>query len=210
MPTLVALTVLGDPRRWVDLGFSVDQDGSCQVGAVTLQVSPPEDGGRPGIDGWAFAGLHDPPMGIDGIPTEAADDPGPPAASHPNGVTSLDHVVVTTPDLSRTVAALEDAGLRVLRRRDTEAGGRPMRQVFLRPGEAVIEVVGPPEPTGGGKARFFGLAFTVADLDATAALLGDLLGAPKVAVQPGRRIATVRADAGLGVPVAFMSGEPAG
>ena len=85
-----------------------------------------------------------------------------------------------------------------------------MQQVFLRPGEAVIEVVGPPEPTGGGKARFFGLAFTVADLDATAALLGDLLGAPKVAVQPGRRIATVRADAGLGVPVAFMSGEPAG
>jgi hypothetical protein len=50
----------------------------------------------------------------------------------------------------------------------------------------------------------------VADLDATAALLGDLLGAPKVAVQPGRRIATVRADAGLGVPVAFMSGEPPG
>ncbi|CAA9253520.1 MAG: hypothetical protein AVDCRST_MAG20-2375 [uncultured Acidimicrobiales bacterium] len=210
MPTLVALTVLGDPRRWRDLGFSVEPDGSCQVGAVRLQVSPPEEGGRPGIDGWSFAGLHDPPMGIDGIPTEAADEAAAPPGSHPNGVTSLDHVVVTTPDLGRTVAALEDAGLRVLRERDTEAGGRPMRQVFLRPGEAVVEVVGPPAPTGGGKARFFGLAFTVADLDATAALLGDLLGAPKVAVQPGRRIATVRSDAGLGVPVAFMSAEPTG
>ena len=209
MPVLVALNVVGEAERWREVGFSVERDGSCQVGAVRLQVSPPGQG-RPGIDGWSFAGLVDPPMGIDGIPTEADDKPPAPPATHANGVTALDHVVVTTPDLGRTVAALEAAGLRALRERETDAGGRPMRQVFLRPGEAIIELVGPPEPTGGGKARFFGLAFTVADLDATAGLLGGLLGAVKEAVQPGRRIATVRADAGLGVPVAFMSEEPAG
>ena len=207
---LVALNVLGEAERWRALGFSVERDGSCQVGAVRLQVSPTGVGQRPGIDGWSFAGLDDPPMGIDGIPTETHDEPPSPPAAHGNGVTSLDHVVVTTPDLGRTVAALEAAGLRALRERATEAGGRPMRQVFFRPGEAIVELVGPPEPTGGGRARFFGLAFTVADLDATAELLGDLLGTPKEAVQPSRRIATVRADAGLGVPVAFMSGEPPG
>lgn len=210
MPVLVALTVLGDPERWRSLGFSVERGGACQVGAVRLLVSRPEAGGRPGIDGWAFAGLSDPPMGIDGIPTEAADAGVAPPATHPNGTTSLDHVVVTTPDLGRTVAALEEAGLRTLRERATNTGDRPMRQVFLRPGEAVIELVGPPAPSGVGKARFFGLAFTVADLDATAALLGDALGEQKEAVQPGRRIATVRSHAGPGVPVAFMSGEPAG
>lgn len=210
VPALVALSVIADPERWRDLGFSVEHDGSCQVGAVRLEVSPPAEGRRPEIDGWAFAGVDDPPAGIDGIPTGAADGAATTPGSHANGATSLDHVVVTTPDLGRTVAALEGAGLRVLRERDTEAGGRPMRQVFLRPGEAVIEVVGPPAPTGGGRARFFGLAFTVADLDATASLLGGRLGRVKPAVQPGRRIATVRSDAGLGVPVAFMSGAPAG
>jgi hypothetical protein len=33
----------------------------------------------------------------------------------------------------------------------------------------------------------------------------ELVGAPKGAVQPGRRIATVRPEAGLGTAVAFMT-----
>jgi hypothetical protein len=47
----------------------------------------------------------------------------------------------------------------------------------------------------------------VPDLDATAAALGERLGAVKDAVQPGRRIATLRRQAGAGVPLAFMSPE---
>ena len=54
-------------------------------------------------------------------------------------------------------------------------------------------------------ARFYGLAFLVEDIDATATSLGDLCGDPRDAVQPGRRIATVRKEAGLGLPVAFMT-----
>lgn len=213
MPTLVAITVLDEPERWRDIGFDVADDGTCRVGAVRVDLSPPGEGERPGVAGWAFDGLDDEPMGIDGIPTSlvllaATGLPGEATPSHANGATSLDHVVVTTPDVDRTVAALEGAGLRALRERPTEAGGRPMRQVFLRPGEAIVEVVGPAEPSGSGRARFFGLAFTVADLDVTAALLGEALGQAKDAVQPGRRIATIRSSAGLGVPVAFMSREP--
>jgi hypothetical protein len=45
----------------------------------------------------------------------------------------------------------------------------------------------------------------VPDLEALAERLGDDLGASRDAVQPGRRIATVRESAELGVPVAFMS-----
>jgi hypothetical protein len=46
----------------------------------------------------------------------------------------------------------------------------------------------------------------VADLDAACDLIGpDRISPPKNAVQPGRRIATIRADVGLGLPVALMT-----
>ena len=108
-------------------------------------------------------------------------------------------MVVTTPDLARTFAALESEGLDL--RRTREAG--EARQGFYVVGDAVLEVVGDVGPPG--PARFWGLVAVVRDLDALAARLGDRLGAPKDAVQPGRRIATVRGAAGLGVPVAFMT-----
>ena len=55
-------------------------------------------------------------------------------------------------------------------------------------------------------AHFYGLAFTVTDLEAAAALLGDGLGRVKDAVQPGRRIATLRhARYDISVPVALMT-----
>jgi hypothetical protein len=47
-------------------------------------------------------------------------------------------------------------------------------------------------------------------MERTAEALGDLLGSPRDAVQPGRRIATLRPEAGLGPAIAFMtSGAPA-
>ena len=64
------------------------------------------------------------------------------------------------------------------------------------------------ERSGGsnGPAFFWGLAFKVADLDATAAFLGEERSSPpRPAVQPGRRIATLRRSAGLAVPVALMT-----
>ena len=210
MPALVALDVHADPVRWRGAGFEVDADGGCRVGAVRLRLVAPPPGERGAVAGWAFEGLVTPDHEIDGIPTAGGTRPAGAPPAHPNGAISVDHVVVTTPDVGRTIAALERCGLEARRERATVVGGRSMRQVFLRPGEAIIEVVGPAEPGGDGRARFFGLTFTVGDLASTAALLGDDLGQAKDAVQPGRRIATVRASAGLGVPVALMSPDPAG
>jgi hypothetical protein len=39
----------------------------------------------------------------------------------------------------------------------------------------------------------------------TASTLGELLGTPRDAVQPGRKIATLRPAAGLGPAIAFMT-----
>lgn len=115
-------------------------------------------------------------------------------------------MVVFTPDLGRTTVALERAGIELRRVREPSEPGPPVRQAFFRLGDPILEVV--EDPSGdAGPARFWGLTFAVADLDATAAVLGERLGEVRDAVQPGRRIATVRRSADLGLPVAMIADE---
>ncbi|MDQ1375067.1 MAG: hypothetical protein QOJ09_2405, partial [Actinomycetota bacterium] len=142
---------------------------------------------------------------VDGLPTASSEEPARPTPAHPNGVTDLDHLVLMTPDIGRTTAAIEATGLPLRRTRETDQYGPPFRQTFFKLGDVVLEVIGPVEPRNDKPAHFYGLAFTVADLDATASYLGDRLHPPKDAVQPGRRIATLDRDAGSSVPIAFMS-----
>ncbi len=198
-PALGALELAEDPDAWAALGFAVD-DGRCVVGATELRLR----GGEGGITGWALDGADGAADGLAVAPPAAQE--GRPRAAHPNGVVAVDHVVVGTPDLRRTVAALEAVGLECRATRDAGSPERPLRQAFLPLADALVEVVGPREPDGdGGLATFWGLTLVVEDLDACAALLGDRLGRVKDAVQPGRRIATVRREAGLRTPVAFMT-----
>ncbi len=201
---LTALAVADEPARWQEAGFAVDDAGRCWLGDVAVTLTP---GTGRGVRAWTVEGITGP---VDGLPAIdlPPEEPADAAVLHRNGTTAIDHVVVMTPDLDRTVAALEAVGLEARRVRDADAGGRPIRQVFFRLGDPVLEVVGPPEPSGDGPARFFGLALTVADLDATATALGDRLGEAKDAVQPGRRIATLRRSAGCTTAIAFMSPPP--
>lgn len=117
----------------------------------------------------------------------------------------LDHLVLTTPDFGRTVAAFEAGGFDLRRVRATSTYGAPMQQGFFKHGSVVLELIGPDAPAGDGPARFWGLAFVSEDLDATAGFLGERCHPPKDAVQPGRRIATLGRAAGSTVPIAFMS-----
>jgi hypothetical protein len=179
-PVLTALDVAGDREAWAEAGFAVDADGTVRAGHVALRTGV----GERGIDAWTLgaAPLVEP-------------------ATHPNGTTLLDHLVVFTGDPERTTETFGEIGLEPRRVRDTGTG---TTQTFFRAGEVIIELVGAIPNVDG--ERFWGLAFSVADLDACARLLGDRLGAVKDAVQPGRRIATLRHEAcGLTVPIAFMS-----
>lgn len=195
-PELAALRVADSPERWAALGFDV---AGSTVSFLGVEI---ELGARgAGIVGWRLRGI-DSVSAIDGLLTEIETDPGlDHAASHPNGAVGLDHVVVLTPRFTRTAAELADAGLE-LRRIRTAPGGA--RQGFRRLGPVILELVEASKERD-GPARFWGLVVNVSDLDALAERLGDRLGQVKPAVQPGRRIATLRASAGLGQPVAFMS-----
>jgi hypothetical protein len=191
------LTLGADPARWVEAGFAIARDAAL-VGMVRLQFAPGE-----GLIGWRLASDDEE---IDGLPLAPPVAAAPPDQAHPNGATRIDHIVVFTPVLERTTAAFEQRGIERRRVRETETADGQARQGFFRLGEVILEVVEHPrvEP---GPARFWGITFAVADLDRAAELLGDRLGSIHDAVQAGRRIATVRSKAGLGLPVALISAE---
>jgi hypothetical protein len=203
--TLDELVVADAPDAWRACGFAVEGD-VCVVGEVRIRFAPEE--GR-GLSAWSLRGVGS--TELDGLATTRSERPLPEAPpAHPNGITVLDHVVAISSRLDRTVAALEAAGhdLRRIREEPTPAGAP--RQAFFRLGQAILEVVQEPaeatERAGGDRPAFFwGLAFVAPDLDATVAHLGDRAGEARDAVQPGRRIATLRRGAGLSVPVALMT-----
>jgi hypothetical protein len=199
VPQIASFAIADPPELWERLGFIVE-DGASWVSGVRHELGA---AGK-GVVAWSLRDAD----GLVELPVAGLPVPAQPTPAHPNGVVALDHVVIATPDLGRTIDAFESQGVGLRRTRDTGSPDRPGRQAFFRLGETIAEVVGRPDETGPGPARFYGLAFTVADLDATAAYLGDRLRPPKAAVQPGRRIATLDWAAGSTVPIAFMTGEP--
>jgi hypothetical protein len=204
MAELAALLIGDPPEVWGDLGFVVE-DGATHVSGVRHHLGGPAKGVRD----WSLRGLDDEGRtDIDGLALGLPVAPAQPTPDHPNGVIALDHVVLFTPNLGRTIEALEAAGIDLRRIRDTGSPAEPRQQAFFKLGEVVLEVVGPKAPSGDGAPRFFGLAWTVWDPAATSAFFGDKLKPFKDAVQPGRQIATLRSSAGSTVPHAFMTEEP--
>lgn len=181
MRELRGLLVGDPPEVWRSLGFAVD-DGAVVVSGVSLRLGHDQ----PGLSGWELG---------DG-------SGGPPTPEHPNGVTGIDHVVLMATNLDAAIDALSAEGHDLRRIREA---GNGVRQAFFRLGPVILEVVGPVDSDG-----LWGITFTVRDIDATAAFLGDRLGAVKDAVQPGRRIATLAHSAGSTVPIAFISKSGAG
>ncbi len=185
----------GEPAAWVRLGFALQEDGSGHVGGLRLATG----GDELRVEASELEAERPDGLSITATAATAAE-----TGAHPNGAQAVDHVVAFTDDLDRTSAALERAGA-PLRRRAEPRPGTPM--AFHRLGPLVLEVV-----VAGPRPALWGLVVVVADLDACARELGSpptpLLGAVRPAVQPGRRIATVRPEAGLPVALALMTPQP--
>ncbi len=223
-PTLDELTVADSPEAWRECGFEVEGE-TCVVGEVRIRLAgldapsrgslsaksagkEPRDFTDKGLVGWSLRGVEG--GDLDGLPTARSDRPPPGSApAHPNGVVAVDHVVAFTPALDRTIAVLGGAGLDLRRVREEPTPAGAPRQAFFRLGATILEVVQQPPQAierEDGPAFFWGLALVAPDLDATVAQLGgERVGEARAAVQPGRRIATLRRSAGLSLPVALMT-----
>jgi catechol 2,3-dioxygenase-like lactoylglutathione lyase family enzyme len=119
-------------------------------------------------------------------------------------VRRIDHVVLRLPDVDAACRRLGDYfGLET--KRTFERGGT--RFSFLRPGDVILELIGPSMPTTEPQPGLIaGLAFEVVGIDALAADLkarGLPVGEPHPALQGGR-IVSVHASGACGVPVAFI------
>ncbi len=206
-PTIDELFLADDGARWAALGFAVS-DGCCQLGQVRLRFLA--DTSARGILGWSLRDLAG--VELDGLATTVSEQPTPAAAPvHPNGVVEIDHIVAMSPALERSVRRLRDAGLDLRRIREEPTPAGAPRQAFFRLGAEILELIQEPEEAiadaegRDGPARFWGLAVRVEDLDRTVQRFGPHVGTARTAVQPGRRIATVRRSAGLTFPLALMS-----
>ena len=113
---------VADPAdAWTRAGFSVDPDAVCRIGGVRIRLVGRGRGAAPaatsdtgtGIIGWSLRGL--PSDGslddLDGVPTTRSAAVTAAPATHPNGVTAIDHVVLLSPDLGRTVESLAAVGV---------------------------------------------------------------------------------------------------
>jgi hypothetical protein len=191
-----AWTLQGLPAGWAG-----SLDGLPTVASTDPTPATAGAGAAAGAGGSAEAGAQ---AGA-GTRDRVSPDPGNVAADR-RAPRSIDHVVVATPDVDRTVAAFSAAGSEPRRERRAGTADVPMRQVFFRLGGTIAEVVGPLTAAGEGPATFWGLVLVVDDLDGAARALGDAVGPVRDAVQPGRRIATVRHRVlGLSVATALMS-----
>ena len=197
------LTVAGDPETWRSIGLAVGGDGLIPLFGTGLKIVLPVRADDAGIVGWGFSGIESVQQ-IAGLPVDVVDAATPSFADHALGATGLDHVVIMTSSLETVSDAVTDAtGCALKRTRELGA----ITQGFHRIGRGglIVEIVEHPDYNR-GEAEFWGLVINVDDLDAACALLGpERVSEPKDAVQPGRRIATIRSQVGLGTAVALMT-----
>jgi len=167
------------------------------MGAPVLEPEP--------LEGFAGRLASLAPEAFDGVLLQIV-QPSPgleggPASDGP--LKRIDHVVLHLPDVEGACRRFQDY-FGVATKRTMERGAR--RFAFLRPGDVILELIGPPEDGEPGSGRVAGLAFEVQGIDGLVASLkrrGLPVGEPHPAIQGGR-IVSVHVSGTCGVPVAFI------
>jgi hypothetical protein len=216
MTTIADVWLSSSIEPWRRLGFSsfsVGQPDGLSVSCISIaglgfrflpQIVGPSARGSCAT-GWTVRSDDATTNSVDGVATRVIAELVPALElTHELAVSAIDHIVITTGLLERTCGAItEQLGLPLKRIRDA---GHGVRQGFHRAGSLILEIVERPDLAPETPAEIWGVVFVVDDLDATVAWLGpDAVGATRDAVQNGRRIASIKKEVGLGLPVALMS-----
>ena len=169
---MTSIAGLQFPIDWTSLGWPTSPD----LGGITLETGDPK---------WAWT---------DSAPAVSI-HVFEPSVGQPVEMMGIDHIVVLVPDLDSTIGSFSRAGLEPRLRMKVRS--RPA--VFFRAGP-VIEVIESPVR----QASLFGIALTSEIPLETLSLewksRGLNVGMIGPAIQPGRRIMTIRdLDAGLAV-----------
>ncbi|HEV2532643.1 VOC family protein [Phenylobacterium sp.] len=148
--------------------------------------------------------------GLDFVLTAGRIGAQPSPALAETAIPGLDHIVVHTPNPDRALG-LYGAKFGLDLRLDRANEGWGARQLFFRCGDAVFEVgASLKAPVTDGPDRFGGLAWRVADPDATQVRLaaaGFDVSEVRTGRKPGTKVFTVRNAPG-GVPTLMLSAEP--
>eukprot|EP00933_Yihiella_yeosuensis_P006373 TRINITY_DN111069_c0_g1_i1.p1 TRINITY_DN111069_c0_g1~~TRINITY_DN111069_c0_g1_i1.p1 ORF type:complete len:277 (-),score=45.59 TRINITY_DN111069_c0_g1_i1:102-932(-) len=227
-PRAAEISIEDRASSWQALGFEVHDEAiegrlcsvvRLQSFRIILNGAQESDRKVPslGLAGLSLSKIQETVHGVRLHAQETlTDDSAKLVPCHANGVVSLDHLVIRTPDIKSTRAAFAKLGMHP--RRETEAIRLGLVQLFYRsevqPSPA-IEVVGPlsssSEAAEGdseeGSAQLWGLTFTTKDIDGTHRLLEKSTKPPWKAVQPGRRITTLQNGSSMGITmaIAFLS-----
>ncbi len=199
-PSLAEIRVGDPPELWDRLGFEVDAN-RVRLGDVDVVLTGADAG--EGIHGWGWRG--EAPAAGDIEAWTVDDTRAARREPHPNSALRVFYVVLFGPSWADAADSLTSCGLDVGEAREMGAPERPLLRSIAEAGEPAIEVIGPPERDSARPFDLWGTIIEVADIDATAAHLGDRLRPVKRAMQRGRRIATLDRTAGSSVPIAFIS-----
>lgn len=190
-PRLEVIEIGAESDAWRACGFALGDNGVFAAGPVVVRLT---DEQRP-----VRLRLSNPVAGL-----ERCAAAGPPQQTpHPNGVFAVDHVVIATRDPDTLTSALTDAGAELRGIRQAMAGGVEIEQRFLPLPGGLIELVA--SPAAPESPVIWGITFACADPDQVAAHWPVQVSPPHDAIQPGRRIATIGKNAGLGARVALIS-----
>ena len=202
---LQRIVIGDDPDSWRSAGFSV-LDNEMVFGKTVVELAGTANGR--GVLGWAIEGVTSNIESITSIApsgtTLAVEQRT--GLDNTNAVFAIDHVVIETGDLDRTVAAFTEVGIKERRQGQMTTSLGERRQSFLWAGRVIIEIVAPVTADPNVAMRVWGLALVSANLATTSHVLAENMSEPRNAVQPGRKIATIDTSAlDISVPLVVMS-----
>ena len=143
--------------------------------------------GTGGLIEWGWDKLPEGMTSICGVPAFRYEDKNT-IQKQPNGVLSVDHIVLHSNDAEYVKNEFAKLNMTPRAQRDDIYPG--ITQIFYRPEKGVVieVVVNKDFP----KTFLWGMTLVVEDIDIAKQLLKDNSSNPKKAIQPGRRILTVR------------------